>query len=86
LTYYHIERMVIHMKTTLNIENGVMRSLKMRAAREGRTMSELVETALRRLLDEQPVEKDLPPLPVMVARELVDVSDRDALYRALEEP
>jgi plasmid stability protein len=74
------------MKTTLNIDDGVMRSLKMRAAREGRTMSELVETALRRLLDEHPVEKDLPPLPVMVARELVDVSDRDALYRAMEEP
>jgi plasmid stability protein len=76
----------MHMKTTLNIDDGVMRSLKMRAAREGRTMSELVETALRRLLDEHPVEKDLPPLPVMVARELVDVSDRDALYRAMEEP
>ncbi len=74
------------MKTTLNIDNGVMRSLKMRAAREGRTMSELVETALRRLLDERPAEKDLPPLPVMMARELVDLSDRDALYRAMEEP
>jgi plasmid stability protein len=74
------------MKTTLNIENGVMRDLKMRAAREGRTMSELVETALRRLLDERPVEKDLPPLPTLTARELVDVSDRDALYRAMEEP
>jgi plasmid stability protein len=74
------------MKTTLNIENGVMRDLKMRAAREGRTMSELVETALRRLLDERPVEKDLPPLPTLMARELVDVSDRDALYRAMEEP
>jgi plasmid stability protein len=78
--------MVIHMKTTLNIDNGVMRDLKMRAAREGRTMSELVETALRRLLDEHPVEKDLPPLPTLMARELVDVSDRDALYRAMEEP
>jgi plasmid stability protein len=86
VTYSHIVDMVIHMKTTLNIENGVMRDLKMRAAREGRTMSELVETALRRLLDERPVEKDLPPLPTLMARELVDVSDRDALYRAMEEP
>jgi plasmid stability protein len=86
VTYFHIVDMVIHMKTTLNIENGVMRDLKMRAAREGRTMSELVETALRRLLDERPVEKDLPPLPTLMARELVDVSDRDALYRAMEEP
>ena len=86
MTYFHIIDTVIRMKTTLNIENGVMRDLKTRAAREGRTMSELVETALRRLLDEHPVEKDLPPLPVMMARELVDVSDRDALYRAMEEP
>jgi plasmid stability protein len=86
VTYFRIINMVIHMKTTLNIENGVMRDLKMRAAREGRTMSELVETALRRLLDERPVEKDLPPLPTLMARELVDVSDRDALYRAMEEP
>ena len=75
------------MKTTLQIDDGVMRDLKMRAAREGRTMSELVEkprcgassTSVR-------PTKDLPPLPVMKARELVDVSDRDALYRAMEEP
>lgn len=73
------------MKTTLVIEDGVMRKLKARAAQEGRTMSELVETALRRMLEEQPVERDLPPLPVMKARELVDISDRDALYRAMEE-
>ena len=74
------------MKTTLQIDDGVMRDPKMRAAREGRTMSELVETALRRLLDERPADTELPPLPVMMARELVDVSDRDALYRAMEEP
>jgi plasmid stability protein len=78
--------MDFHMKTTLQIDDGVMRELKMRAARDGRTMSELVEAALRRLLDERPPGKDLPPLPVMRARELVDVSDRDALYRAMEEP
>lgn len=77
--------MSFHMKTTLQIDDGVMRDLKVRAAREGRTMSELVEAALRRLLDERPAGMDLPPLPVMMARELVDVSDRDALYRAMEE-
>ena len=86
MTEFHIYDMDIHMKTTLQIDDGVMRELKMRAAREGRTMSELVEAALRRLLDERPPDKDLPPLPVMKARELVDVSDRDALYRAMEEP
>ena len=86
MTEFHVHDMDIHMKTTLQIDDGVMRELKMRAARDGRTMSELVEAALRRLLDERPPDKDLPPLPVMKARELVDVSDRDALYRAMEEP
>ena len=86
MTEYLPHDMGFHMKTTLQIDDGVMRELKMRAARDGRTMSELVEAALRRLLDERPPDKDLPPLPVMKARELVDVSDRDALYRAMEEP
>jgi hypothetical protein len=35
------------MKTTLNIDDKVMADLKREAARQGRTMSELVETALR---------------------------------------
>ena len=65
MTEFHVCDMDIHMKTTLQIDDGVMRELKMRAARDGRTMSELVEAALRRLLDERPPDKDLPPLPVM---------------------
>lgn len=73
------------MKTTLVIDDGVMRALEARAALEGRTMSELVEVALRRFLAERPGEQELPPLPVMKARELVDISDRDALHRAMEE-
>ena len=55
--------MGIHMKTTLEIDEGVMRQLKERAAHEGRTMSELVETALRALLDEKPAPYDVPPMP-----------------------
>ncbi len=51
------------MKTTLEIDEGVMRELKARAARDGKTMSELVEAALRALLEEKPVTKDLPPMP-----------------------
>ena len=73
-------------KITLLIDDVVMRELEVRAARDGRTMSELVEAALRRLLDERVDQRDLPPLPVMRARQLVEVSDRDVLYRAMEEP
>jgi plasmid stability protein len=86
LTEIQIIDMDFHMKTTLQIDDGVMRELKMLAAREGRTMSELVEAALRNLLDRRPEERELPPLPIMKARELVDVADRDALQRAMEEP
>ena len=78
--------MAFHMKTTLNIDDTVMVELKREAARQGRTMSELVETALRLMLRKQPKQKGLPPLPSFDGgRELVDIADRDALYRAMEE-
>jgi hypothetical protein len=77
--------MGFHMKTTLVIDDGVMRALKQKAARERRTISELVETALRMLLREQRKPKEIPPLPTIRSELLVDVDDRDALYRAMEE-
>lgn len=77
--------MVIHMKTTLNIDDGVMLRLRKEAARTGRTMSELVEMALRQLLQGKRDVAALPPLPSFNGNgTLVDISDRDALYRAME--
>ncbi len=55
--------MGIHMKTTLEIPDGLMRDLKAKAARDGKTMSELVESALRTLLEERSDARPLPPLP-----------------------
>jgi hypothetical protein len=77
--------MFFHMKTTLTIDDGVMVRLKREAAKSGRTMSELVETALRRLLQTRPDPVDLPPLPSFKSGgALVDIADREALYRAME--
>ena len=78
--------MVFHMKTTLNIDATVMAELKREAARQGRTMSELVEMALRLLLRSQHKRRGaLPPLPKFdCGGTLVDISDRDALYDAME--
>ncbi len=74
-----------HMKTTLNIDDTVMKQLKREAVRQGRTMSELVETALRMLLRSSGKQKSLPPLPTFQSGgALVDVADRDALYQAME--
>jgi len=77
--------MVICMKTTLNIEDSVMARLKKEAARQGCTMSELVESALRLLFKVKKDPKKIPPLPTFKSGgPLVDISDRDALYQAME--
>lgn len=74
------------MKTTLTIDDQVMRELKSEAARQGTTMSELVETALRRLLSSPAKATEVQPLPTFHGgRELVDISDREALYRVFDE-
>jgi Ribbon-helix-helix protein, copG family len=77
--------MVFHMKTTLNIPDPVMAQLKREAARQRRTMSELVETALRLLFRAQKTRRKLPPLPTFDSGgHLVDIADREALYEAME--
>jgi Ribbon-helix-helix protein, copG family len=86
LTYSHITNMVFHMKTTLNIDDTVMGRLRREAARQGKTMSELVEAALRLLFhDRTPKRKKLPPLPRFHGgKHLVDIADRTALYDVME--
>jgi hypothetical protein len=77
--------MLSHMKTTLNIDDQVMGKLRQEAARQGRTMSEMVETALRLHLRSQGRRGSLSPLPRFKSGgTLVDVSDRNALYEVME--
>ena len=81
----HIWRMVYHMKTTLNISEPVMKALKREAAATGRTMSELVESALRAMLSPRPKSEEVPDLPVFDGgRSRVDVANREALYDVME--
>jgi Arc/MetJ family transcription regulator len=83
--YLHIYDMVFRMKTTLNIDDTVVAELKREAARQGRTMSELVETALRLLLRSQRKREKIPALPTFRSGgTLVNIADRDALYQAME--
>jgi len=85
LPYSRIHDMDFHMKTTLNIDDAVMAELKREAARQGRTMSEMVESALRLLLRSQRKRGTLPALPSFHSGgALVDIADRDALYQAME--
>jgi len=84
--YIHTHRTVNHMKTTLVIDDTVVRRLREEAAKRGVTMSELVEAGLRRVLDEPAVSQE--PLPALPRGDgggaRVDVADRDTLYALLD--
>jgi hypothetical protein len=76
--------MVIRMKTTLIIDDAVMARLREEAARTNTTISKLVESALRLLLEREEQPRKLPKLPSFKSGgALVDVSNRDSLYRVM---
>ena len=61
-----------------------MRELKREAARRRQTMSELVEGALRMVIEPRKQQADLPPLPEFSSGGLrVNIADRDALYSVM---
>jgi len=85
LTYYNIVRMVFHMKTTLTLNDAIMKALKKEAAASDRTMSELMETALRMLLQQRRQPVELEELPVFDGgRARVDISNREVLSEFMD--
>lgn len=81
--------MYMCMRTTLDLDDTVMRAAKRRAAATGRTLTNLVETALRDLLrreSESPGSQELVWTIVSGGSQRgVDINDRDALFRRMEE-
>ena len=78
--------MVYHMKTTVNISETVMRDLKQEAARRGKTMSELIECALRESLARRRSPSAGVSLPTFRGgKPQVDIANRDILYEAMED-
>lgn len=75
------------MRTTIDIDAPVMRALRKLQQRSGKSLGRLVSDLLAQALGSQ------PPSPVdapftWTSRSLgavVDLSDKDALYRALDE-
>ncbi len=79
--------MVRRMRTTLTIDETVMARLRREAARTGRTMSTVVEMALRQVLQDKPAAVALPELPSFDSGgALVDLADREALHQAMAGP
>ena len=77
------------MRTTLNLEDQLMREVKQQAAEEGRTLTAVIEEALREHLRRgaerasQSFRLRLVAVPG-APRPGVDLDDRDALYEAME--
>ena len=85
LTYCRTPCMVCHMKTTLNIDDKIMRRLKEESVRQGRTMSDLLESALRSMFRSRKSGKELPPLPTFVGGvPRVNVANRESLEDFME--
>lgn len=77
------------MRTTLVLDDDLYRRAKAAAAHQGRTVTSVVEEALRRMLDDQTQPAEIPDLPV--ARESggplpgIDLHDARALAAVLDE-
>lgn len=73
------------MNITLAIDDKIMAQLEREAARQQRTTSALVDDALRAYLALSPRSPTLSPLPSYKCGELlVDIANKDELYRALD--
>ena len=79
------------MKATFDIDEGVMKRLKEVAIRRGTTASALVEAAIREAIADvpdasSPIKAELRPLPSWpMGKPLVDISNREELYDAMED-
>jgi hypothetical protein len=76
------------MRTTLNLDDRLVEAAKRYAAREGTTLTAVIDAALRRFLASQRRTQHGFRLAVRVhstrARDGVDIEDRDALYDLME--
>ncbi len=80
--------MLICMRTTLDIADGLVEAAKRRAAAEHRTLTSLIEEGLRSVLARDQDTTVVTPLPTYGMpgdRALIDIEDRDALYSAFDE-
>lgn len=82
------QRLASHImpRTTIDIDANVLRKLKRRQQREGKSLGSVVSELLAASLLEEP-EPDRAPLSWKTARmgARVDLEDKDALWRKLDE-
>jgi hypothetical protein len=76
------------MRTTLDLDDHLLRKAKQAAAREGKTLTRVIEDALRERLVRTPRGKGTFTLRLVTKRGRlipgVNLADRDALYERME--
>jgi hypothetical protein len=79
-------RMLVCMRTTLNLPDALVDQAKRRAREQGRTLTSLIEEGLRTVLQAGPRAGTvaLPAHGSGAGRVLVDLDDRDAMAEALD--
>ena len=82
--------MLEHMRTTLNIDDELMKRVKKRALEMGSTITAVVEEALRAVVAgkaPRATRFSLAWAPVSGrTRPGIDLADRDSLYEAMDHP
>lgn len=77
------------MRTTVTIDDRLLRQATLAATKAGRTLSDLVEDGLRTLLSDRPVNRDeritLPTYGGSGLKPGIDLEDKDGLAVALDE-
>ena len=79
--------MLICMRTTINLPDGLAEEAKRKASESGRTFTSLVIEGLRRVLSESGTPGTFERLPTHGSpsqRPLIDIADRDALAVVLD--
>lgn len=79
--------MLVRMRVTLNIPDDLYRDVRMKAAQEGRTITAVVEDALRQLLAEEPHYSEpyrVRPLRTGGLSPGLDINDNSAVLDYLD--
>ena len=75
------------MRTTLDIDDPILRDLKRLKEREGKSLGRLVSDLLAQALKENAPRAETVSSPEWIARPMharIDLSDKEAVHRALD--
>ena len=77
------------MRTTIDIDDPILKELKALQRKAGQSLGRLVSDLLAQALRSKKVNAKRPSAPEWISKRMharVDLSDKDAVYEAMEQP